>query len=67
MSKLTVKRILPFLILAAVAVIAIFIPSLAPTVPDAKYVPADVAWMLVATALVFLMTPRAGVLLWRDG
>src|SRR5579863_9569208 len=57
MSKLTLKRILPFLVLAAVAVIAIFIPSLAPTVPDAKYVPADVAWMLVATALVFLMTP----------
>jgi ammonium transporter, Amt family len=57
MSKLTLKRILPFLVLAAVAVIAIFIPSIAPTVPDAKYVPADVAWMLVATALVFLMTP----------
>ncbi|HXB35837.1 MAG TPA: ammonium transporter [Puia sp.] len=57
MSKLTLKRILPFLVLAAVAVIAIFIPSIAPSVPDAKYVPADVAWMLVATALVFLMTP----------
>jgi ammonium transporter, Amt family len=57
MSKLTLKRILPFLALAAVAVVAIFIPSIAPTVPDAKYVPADVAWMLVATALVFLMTP----------
>ncbi len=57
MSKLTLKRILPFLVLAAVAVVAIFIPSIAPTVPDAKYVPADVAWMLVATALVFLMTP----------
>jgi Amt family ammonium transporter len=57
MSKLTLKRILPFLVLAAVAVIAVFIPSIAPSVPDAKYVPADVAWMLVATALVFLMTP----------
>jgi Amt family ammonium transporter len=57
MSKLTLKRFLPFLVLAAVAVVAIFIPSIAPTVPDAKYVPADVAWMLVATALVFLMTP----------
>jgi ammonium transporter, Amt family len=57
MSKLTLKRVLPFLALAAVAVVAIFIPSFAPTVPDAKYVPADVAWMLVATALVFLMTP----------
>ncbi len=57
MSSLTIKRILPFLVLAAVAIIAIFVPSLAPTVPDSKYVPADVAWMLVATALVFLMTP----------
>ena len=57
MSKITAKRVLPFLVLAAVATIAIFIPSLAPTVPDSKYVPADVAWMLVATALVFLMTP----------
>jgi Amt family ammonium transporter len=57
MSKLTIKRILPFLILAVVSVIAIFVPSLASTVPDSKYVPADVAWMLVATALVFLMTP----------
>ncbi|HTR29333.1 MAG TPA: ammonium transporter [Puia sp.] len=57
MSKLTIKRVLPFLILAAVSLIAIFVPSLAPTVPDSKYVPADVAWMLVATALVFLMTP----------
>jgi ammonium transporter, Amt family len=57
MSKLTIKRILPFLILAVVAVIAIFVPSLASTVPDSKYNSADVAWMLVATALVFLMTP----------
>jgi Amt family ammonium transporter len=57
MSNLTIKRILPFLMLAAVAVIAVSVPSLAPTVPDSKYVPADVAWMLVATALVFVMTP----------
>ena len=57
MSKVTAKRILPFLVLAAVAIIAIFVPSLASTVPDSKYNSADVAWMLVATALVFLMTP----------
>ncbi|HET6255003.1 MAG TPA: ammonium transporter [Puia sp.] len=57
MNNLTVKRVLPFLILAAVAVIAIFVPTLAPTVPDSKYNSADVTWMLVATALVFLMTP----------
>jgi len=56
-SKLTVKRILPFLLLAAIAVAAIFVPSLAPTVDDGKYNAADVTWILVATALVFIMTP----------
>lgn len=56
-SKLTAKRILPFLLLAAIAVAAIFVPSLAPTVDDGKYNAADVTWILVATALVFLMTP----------
>ena len=60
MSKITVKRLLPFLILVVVAVIAMFIPSLAPTVDDSKYNQADMAWMLVATALVFLMTPALG-------
>src|SRR5579863_10033180 len=57
MSKFTVKRYLPFLLLAVAAVAAIFIPSFAPTVDDGKYNQADIAWILVATALVFLMTP----------
>src|SRR5277367_4996028 len=57
MMSLNAKRVLPFLVLLAVAVVAIFVSTLAPTVPDSKYVPADVAWMLVATALVFVMTP----------
>src|ERR1700744_469899 len=56
-SKLTAKRILPCLLLAAIAVAAIFVPSLAPTVDDGKYNSADVTWILVATALVFIMTP----------
>src|ERR1700691_3203146 len=60
MSKITVKRLLPFLILLAVAVISMFIPSLAPTVDDSKYNQADVTWILVATALVFIMTPALG-------
>ena len=60
MSKITIKRLLPFLILAAVAVISIFIPSVAPAVDDSKYNQADVTWMLVATALVFIMTPALG-------
>ncbi|WP_188929256.1 ammonium transporter [Puia dinghuensis] len=57
MSKITLKRYLPFLLLATAAVAAIFIPSIAPSVDDGKYNQADIAWLLVATALVFIMTP----------
>jgi Amt family ammonium transporter len=57
MSKITLKRVLPFLLLAAVAIAAIFIPSFGPSLDDSKYNAADVTWLLVATALVFLMTP----------
>jgi len=57
MSKITIKRFTPFLILAAVAIAAIFVPSFAPSLDDSKYNAADVTWLLVATALVFLMTP----------
>lgn len=47
----------PFTILVLVAIAAIFIPSL-PNFNDAgKYSSADIAWIIVATALVFLMTP----------
>ena len=58
MSKTTAKQIAPFVILALVAIVAIFIPSL-PDFADDKgvYNSADIAWILVATALVFLMTP----------
>src|SRR6266478_4162784 len=56
MTKLILKRTLPFIILVAVAIAAIFIPTL-PNFDEGKYNVADVAWILVATALVFLMTP----------
>lgn len=57
MSTLAVKKVTPFLLLAAVAIGAIFIPSL-PAFNDAgKYNTADIAWIIVATAFVFLMTP----------
>jgi Amt family ammonium transporter len=57
MQKVTFKQLAPFLVLAAVAIAAIFVPSL-PTFNDAgKYSSADIAWLIVATALVFLMTP----------
>jgi Amt family ammonium transporter len=57
MRNLTVRNVAPFLILIAIAIGAIFIPSL-PNFDDAgKYSGSDVAWIIVATALVFLMTP----------
>jgi Amt family ammonium transporter len=58
--KLTIKSVLPFLVLVAVAIIAMFITPEADFVPgpkDTPYSTADIAWVLVSTALVFLMTP----------
>lgn len=60
MKKLTIKQIAPFLVLTIVAIAAIFIKPEADYVPGAKdpqYSSADIAWVLVSTALVFLMTP----------
>ncbi len=50
------KNYAPFIILALVACGTIFVPTL-PTFDAGKYNVADIAWILVATALVFLMTP----------
>jgi Amt family ammonium transporter len=50
------KNYTPFIILCIVAVGAIFVPTL-PNFDDGKYNVADIAWIIVATALVFLMTP----------
>ncbi|MFM2146019.1 MAG: hypothetical protein RL732_855 [Bacteroidota bacterium] len=60
MSKRTVKQIAPFLVLALVALAAMFVKPEADFVPgpnDPPYSNADIAWVLVSTALVFLMTP----------
>jgi Amt family ammonium transporter len=57
MSALRLKKVIPFLLLTAIAIGAIFTPSL-PAFNDAgKYNTADIAWIIVATAFVFLMTP----------
>src|SRR3954451_8889998 len=56
MAKQTFKQIAPFLVLALIAVASLFIPSLAPK-EGVEYSSADIAWIIVATALVFLMTP----------
>jgi len=51
------KWIVPFAILMLASILGVFTPA-APANPDAKPIaPADVAWMLTATGLVFLMTP----------
>src|ERR1044072_1978484 len=60
MRKLTLKQVAPFLILCGVAVVAMFIAPEADFVPgekDPQYSSADIAWVLVSSALVFLMTP----------
>jgi len=57
MAKSKVKQLAPFLVLMAVAIGALFVPSLPNFDDGGKYSGADIAWIIVATALVFLMTP----------
>jgi Amt family ammonium transporter len=57
MKTNTLKKILPFAILSLIAVGAIFIPSLPSFADNGKYNSADIAWIIVATCLVFIMTP----------
>lgn len=48
----------PFMFLFAVAIAALFVPQLPSySAKAALYNPADIAWILIATALVFIMTP----------
>lgn len=56
MSKSSFKQIAPFIVLSAVAIGSLFVDT-APNFDDGKYSGADIAWILVSTALVFLMTP----------
>ena len=57
MAKSKAKQLAPFLVLMAVSIGALFIPSLPNFNDGGKYNGADIAWIIVATALVFLMTP----------
>ncbi len=57
MPKSTAKQLAPFLVLMAVAIGALFIPSLPNFNDGGKYSGSDIAWIIVATAMVFLMTP----------
>jgi Amt family ammonium transporter len=57
-KKVTPRQVAPFLILAAVAIAALFIPAVSAFEDkEGVYNGADIAWIIVATALVFLMTP----------
>ena len=57
MQKITLKQVAPFTVLAAVAIGALFVPSFPNFNDNGSYSTADIAWMIVATAFVFLMTP----------
>ncbi|HVZ55128.1 MAG TPA: ammonium transporter [Chitinophagaceae bacterium] len=57
MTKLSIKQIAPFLVLVLIAVAAVFVKPVADFADVSKYNAADIAWIIVATALVFLMTP----------
>ena len=56
MKTVPLKQYAPFAILTIVAIVALFIP-LSPNFDEGKYSAADIALILIATALVFLMTP----------
>jgi len=58
MKKTSFQDYLPFIFLALVAVIGVFVPNGTLFAdPAGKYNSGDIAWILVASCLVFLMTP----------
>lgn len=58
MNSKLLRDSLPFIILVLIAIASIFVPAL-PNFEDKEgvYNGADITWILIATALVFLMTP----------
>lgn len=51
------KAIVPFILLMAISLLAVFIPAVPQSIATEGINSGDVAWMLAATALVLLMTP----------
>jgi len=51
------KSVVPFLVLLAVVVLALFFPSVPFSGSEREFDGADIAWMLTSTALVMFMTP----------
>lgn len=60
MPKPTLKQVIPFVALLIIALVAAFVKPVANFVPganDPQYNMADITWVMISTALVFLMTP----------
>jgi Amt family ammonium transporter len=57
MNKLSLKRVLPFIILIIVAISTFFVVEKPNFADETRYNQADISWIIVATALVFIMTP----------
>lgn len=57
MKKTAFQDYLPFIFLAIIAILGMFAPLLPSYADASKYNFGDIAWILVATSLVFLMTP----------
>ncbi|MEO8861611.1 MAG: ammonium transporter [Ginsengibacter sp.] len=56
-KKRTLSQTIPFLALMAISIVALFVPAIKDLNDSKIYNSADISWILVATALVFLMTP----------
>jgi len=57
MKTISMKKTAPFIVLVVLSVISIFIHPDISYVDIGRYSSADIAWVLVAAAMVFLMTP----------
>ena len=57
MKKITLGQSIPFIVLMLIAILAVFVPSFSSFNDAGAYSSADISWVIVATALVFLMTP----------
>lgn len=51
------KSFIPFFVLVGITVVALLFPALPGPLKEENLVGGDIAWMLVASALVFIMTP----------
>ena len=57
MSKTAIKQVIPFLAIGILALLSLFFPPTEVYAVVAEYNTGDITWVLISTALVFLMTP----------